>query len=202
MVGYPRRFAAAYDKARQLLQDPAFGRPLAYQAHWSMGRGFFPSLDYFVRENAVHQLDLARYLLGEVAEVKAEAAEHGDCQAVAMSVRFSSGAVGTLGLDDAGSWDHDNEWVSITGQGATIVVDNLEACSFRASGAPELRWAPNFSTPVPRNNSLRFTGFVGAFEHFAAVVREGELCQSDISSARRTTQLAERVLAATRAGTP
>jgi predicted dehydrogenase len=196
MVGYPRRFAGPYVRAGELLRDERFGRPIAYQAHWSMGRGYFPSLDYFMRENAVHQLDLARFLLGEVSELTALATGQGDCHAVAVAAAFGSGAVATLGLDDAGTWEHDNEWVSITGEGATVVVDNLESCSFRARGEPELRWAPNFSTPVPRNNSLRLTGFVGAFEHLADVVRDGVPCRSDIASALRTTELAERVLAA------
>jgi predicted dehydrogenase len=194
MVGYPRRFAPPYERARRLLEGDRFGRTLAYQAHWSMGPGEFGSLAYFLRENAVHQLDLARWLLGEATEVTALAAEHGDRHAVAATMRFANGAVATLGLDDAGSWDHVNERLIITGEGAHIVVDNLESCSFRAGGEPELRWTPNFSTPVPRNSSLRLTGFVGALEHFALVVREAAPCLSDVASARRTTELAERVL--------
>jgi UDP-N-acetylglucosamine 3-dehydrogenase len=196
MVGYPRRFAPPYERARELLGDPRFGDAVAYQAHWSMGPRTFPSLDYFVRENAVHQLDLARFLLGEVSEVLALTAVRDGRHAVAASLRFASGAVATLGLDDAGSWDHVNEWVSVAGDRANVVVDNLESCSFQAAGEPELRWSPNFTTPVPANSSLRLTGFVGGLEHFAAVVREGAPCRSDVASARRTTELAEAVLAA------
>src|SRR3984893_14249947 len=70
MVGYMKRFAPAYERAREFVHDPAFGGATAYSAYWGMGPGF-PTLGYLLRENATHHLDLARFLMGEVADVAA-----------------------------------------------------------------------------------------------------------------------------------
>jgi predicted dehydrogenase len=196
MVGYMKRFAPAYARARALLEDPAFGGATAYNAYWGMGPAF-PTLDYLMRENATHHLDLVRYFMGEVSELMAWAYEPAERSiAAAILMKFESGAVGTLQVNTNSAWDHDNEWISVTGRGPVVLVDNVECCMYRVPGEPERRWVPNYTVPIARNSSLAVTGFTGAFEHFKEVVREGAPCRSDLVSALRTMELAERVLAA------
>jgi predicted dehydrogenase len=196
MVGYMKRFAPAYERARALLQAPGFGGPTAYCAYWGMGPGF-PTLDYLMKENATHHLDLARYLMGEVSELTAWAYAPGE-QSFSTSIllKFESGAVGTLQVNNNSAWDHDNEWISITGRGSVVLVDNVETCLYRVPEEAERRWTPNYTVPIPRTSSLAVTGFTGALTHFVDVVRGGAPCRSDLRSALRTMELAERVLRA------
>jgi predicted dehydrogenase len=161
-----------------------------------MGSGF-PTLDYLMRENATHHLDLARFLMGEVVEVAAWAHEPVE-QAISTGIllKFESGAVGTLQVNSNSAWDHNNEWISVTGRGPVVLVDNVDSCLYRVPGEPERRWVPNYTVPIPRTSSLTVTGFTGALMHFVDVVRDGMPCRSDLGSALRTMELAERVLAA------
>lgn len=196
MVGYMKRFAPAYTRALELVRADAFGRPIAVQARWSVGPGY-RDVNYLLRENTTHILDILRYLVGEVDHVSAVASRADpDTVAVAAVLRFANGAVGTLEASSAGAWDHDNETLTVSGEGTAVIVDNVEAVSHRAPGEPERRWVPNHSLPVQRNSSLWVTGFTGAILHFARVVRGEEPCRSDISSAVRTMELAERIGAA------
>ncbi len=112
---------------------------------------------------------------------------------VALAARFVSGAVGTLEINDAQSWDHPSESVTLTGTGAAIAVENVDHCMYRAAGNPELRWRPNYTVPAGRFTSAAVAGFLGALEHFEAVARGETACESDIGSARRTMELAEQV---------
>jgi predicted dehydrogenase len=194
MVGYMKRFAPAYDRARALIQEPAFGGATAYNAYWGMGPGF-PTFDYLIRENATHHLDLARYLMGEVTDVAVRTCEPRDQSvSAAILMRFDNGAVGTLQVNNNSAWDHDNEWISVTGRGPVVIVDNVETCIHRIPGEAERRWTPNYTVPAPATSSLTVMGFTGALKHFVQVVREGAPCRSDLCSALRTTELAERVL--------
>jgi hypothetical protein len=92
------------------------------------------------------------------------------------------------------AWDHDNEWISVTGRGHVVLVDNVQICNYRVPGEPEKRWEPNYTVPVRRTSSLSVTGFTGAFDHFAKVVRDRIPCRSDLKSALKTMELSERVL--------
>lgn len=86
--------------------------------------------------------------------------------------------------------------MNLTGRGPMVIVDNVETCLYRVPGEPERRWQPNYTIPIPANSSLTVTGFVGAFTHFAQVSLANAPCQSDLSSAILTTELAERTLSA------
>src|SRR5258706_8574304 len=99
-----------------------------------MGPGF-PNLDFLIRETATHHLDLARFIMGEVAELQAWACESvRKSIAVGILLKFESGAVGTLQVNDNSAWDHDNEWISVTGRGPVVLVDNVDTCTYRAPG--------------------------------------------------------------------
>lgn len=195
MVGYMKRFASAYVRAKALMSDAAFGAATTYSSYWGMGPEHHPTLDYLMRENATHHLDLARFLMGEVASVEAWVHEPKERSiAVGVLLRFESGAIGTLNLNNLAAWDHNNEWISVNGHGPVILVDNVETCVHRVPGEPEQRWTPNYTVPDARNSSLEVTGFVGALRHFTDVVRHDAACESDLASAIRTMELAERIL--------
>lgn len=199
MVGYMKRFAPAYQRAKALMGETNFGKASTYSSYWGMGPEHHPTLDYLMRENATHHLDLARYLMGEVRELEAWVHEP-KAKSIAVSVllRFESGAVGTLNLNNLAAWDHNNEWISVNGHGPVVLVDNVECCIYRVPGQPERRWMPNYTVPDARNSSLEVTGFTGALRHFTDVVRQGARCKSDLASALATMELAERVLAKAR----
>jgi predicted dehydrogenase len=196
MVGYQKRFAPAHERTRALIRADEFGGATAYQAYWGMGAGFYQDFDYFMRENAVHHVDLARYLMGEVIDLRIfTQIPSATSMAAGLLMRFESGAVGTLQLNTNSAWDHNNEWITVAGRGSVVLVDNIETCIHRVPGEAERRWVPNYTVPSPANSSLTVTGFTGAFQHFTEVVRNKEACRSDLSSAIRTMELVEAAIA-------
>ncbi|HZN19321.1 MAG TPA: Gfo/Idh/MocA family oxidoreductase [Micromonosporaceae bacterium] len=113
-VGHHWRYLNVVERARQLLA----GRPVRLVSGAWLDR--VPPVAWWAQaglsggpvvEQAVHVLDLARLLAGEVAQVQATAAgaapEGGDvATATAATLRFASGAVGTLTTTCALGWKH------------------------------------------------------------------------------------------------
>ena len=106
------RRSPAYLWARELITDPAAGAPMAVvfrddqfipiQGHYkSTWRGDIEKAGAgTLLEHSIHDVDMLRFLIGDVSSVSARATyQHGikgieDC--VAASVQFANGAIGTL----------------------------------------------------------------------------------------------------------
>jgi predicted dehydrogenase len=102
-VGYMNRYRASVQRARMLLSGEA---PLGFVGHW-FGAAYRvpwwgdPALSGGqLNEQCTHLVDLARHLVGEVAEVTAFAqpAPQGirGAASVSVALRFESGALGTI----------------------------------------------------------------------------------------------------------
>ena len=108
MVGLHRRYDPPYSEASKRLAAGELGRLEGYRA---VARDPYPpALEYLVTSGdllvdmGIHDLDCARFLVGEVAEVHAigsalavpELAPHGLFDTAVATLKFESGAVGTL----------------------------------------------------------------------------------------------------------
>ena len=88
LVNYARRFATSHQALKARLEAGAIGRMVAVQGIYTKG----------LLHNGTHWLDLARWLVGEVAAVQAFDALHegGADPTLDLRLQFASGATGTL----------------------------------------------------------------------------------------------------------
>ncbi|SDJ00717.1 Predicted dehydrogenase [Pseudomonas flavescens] len=113
LVGHHRRHNPLIGKARELLQSGVLGRLTTVTALWQLQK---PDSYYEVawrREpgagmlltNLIHDLDLLRYLCGEVAQVQAITSSSvrgfANEDSAAVILRFANGALGSLTASDA-----------------------------------------------------------------------------------------------------
>ncbi len=112
LTGHHRRHGAPLQRARQLIDDGALGRLVAFHGSCWLSK---PD-DYFdvawrrgdaggpLAINLIHDLNAALHLMGDVATVHAFAARAvraGPCEdTAAVLLRFESGALGTLSVSD------------------------------------------------------------------------------------------------------
>ena len=121
LVGHHRRHNPINQRAREIVRSGRLGRPVAatalatflkpdpyFEAAWRRQKGGGPILI-----NLIHDIDMLRFLLGEVVSVQA-AASHAvrgfEVEDTAAAVlRFESGALGTVTVSDAATspwcWD-------------------------------------------------------------------------------------------------
>lgn len=193
MVGYMKRFAPAYVRAREAIADSRFGAPSLASFTFVMGEMGI-DFDSYLIDNPVHHLDLARYLLGELHDLHAtRGRSHGGRHALMVTALAESGAVVSLQLGSTGSWQQHNESVEVFGAGSSVLVDNVDTCVLRPPDGPEQRWTPNYTIPDEVNSTINTMGFGPELMHFRDVVHDAIDCESDIASAARTLALVEKI---------
>ena len=105
VVGYQKRFAGAYRRAKTLVSAEGFGPPTLASFRWAMGpfrRRF--DLREWLFENPVHHFDLARFFLGELSDLTAHPRESNGEFSIVVGARSESGAVVSIRANTTGSW--------------------------------------------------------------------------------------------------
>ncbi|TRD16250.1 Gfo/Idh/MocA family protein [Palleronia caenipelagi] len=224
LVGHHRRHNPLIQKAREVIDAGRIGDVRAIHATcW-----FHKPDDYFdaapwrkkfgagpISVNLVHDVDLIRYLCGDVVSVQGQAApsrrgyENEDVAAAVL--RFESGAIGTITVSDsiASPWS----WELTSGENP-IYPATQESCymiggSTGAISVPDLRvwshtgerpdwWSDIAATSLVRENS---DPLINQIRHFAEVIR-GE-AQPLVSGREglRTMQVLEALQTACLTGT-
>jgi len=179
-VGLNRRFAPGYRRARAIIREGGIGEVTHYLGKYSVGHhpditGAWP----WLRDQAIHQLDLLRYLAGEVEEVTALLNDRDGRITSDALVRFANGAVGILTCSEQYGWNKPNEYIEVSGQGRwlsvedTIHVTQHPATSFEMEpilgDEPSLRWEPSMA--LPRSRSLSLQGYANELAAFAEAIR-------------------------------
>lgn len=192
LVGHHRRHNPLIQKANAMIEAGEIGEVRSVQgtcwlykpddyfdiAPWRKKKGAGP-----ISVNLVHDIDLMRYLLGDVVRVQAAASksargfENEDVAAAVLS--FASGVVGTITVSDAivapWSWEltaRENPRYPVTNQSCLLLggskgsmsIPDLTVWSHR--GEPSW-WEPISATNIPQTVS---DPLVNQIEHFADVI--------------------------------
>jgi predicted dehydrogenase len=194
VVGYQKRFAGAYKRAKALVADDAFGRPTLASFKWAMGP-FLRRFDLrgWLFENPVHHFDLARFFLGELSDLRVLKTEAAGEFSVVVAGVSDSGAIFSVCANTTASWEQQNEAVEIFGEGSSVAVENVDTCIFRPAEGPEETWRPNYTVPAYRNLSGETLGFGAELLHFRSVVRGEARPESDLENAAATLRLADEI---------
>ena len=145
-IGHNRRFAPAYKAAKARIAD---GSLRVTSAHLKMNRGELRQPPWvgdravtggFLYESTIHLLDMARWLLGEVAWVQVVGGTHvyREPDDFSMLLGFSSGAHAAFTSCAHSTWLFPFERVELFGVHAALVTEEMERIQF----------APGLGKPV------------------------------------------------------
>lgn len=133
-LGFMRRFDPGYERAKALIDSGSLGRIEQFRA---LSRDTFPPPLEFLRsaggsflDMSIHDLDLARFLVGEVDEVHAWAAvlfderfaQADDWDTSLAMLRFRNGALGVVETARHSGWGYDIR-TEVAGAAAKVVID-------------------------------------------------------------------------------
>jgi myo-inositol 2-dehydrogenase/D-chiro-inositol 1-dehydrogenase len=137
-VGFQCRFDPPLTALRDVLTEGAVGTPLLLRIS---ARHPEPPPPWYLRfpgglyvDSAIHDLDTARFLLGEVVEVSSSgaalfdhsAANAGDVDTAVTTLRFASGALGAIDNCRVSAAGFDQR-VEVHGMGGTVMTRNMAA---------------------------------------------------------------------------
>ena len=175
-VGFHRRFDASCAAAAERARAGELGDVYLFRASQ---RDKVPPKPEFLAgsggifvDMAIHDLDLARWFVGDVATVNAHGAalsdprlaEIGDFDSVAVVLSFVTGALGVLDVSRVAGYGYDSS-VEVMGSKATVRVDEpfLYGYEWRSAGVA--------SRPLVQTFDRRYlAAFTAEIEHFARSV--------------------------------
>ena len=136
-LGFMRRFDPGYERAKQLIDGGELGRIEQFRA---LSRDTFPPpLEFLLTcggsflDMSSHDLDLARFLVGEVEEVHAWAsvlfderfAKADDWDTSVIMLKFRNGALGVVETSRHSEWGYDIR-TEVAGAVGKVVVDGAQ----------------------------------------------------------------------------
>src|SRR5258706_9007984 len=135
-IGFNRRFDANFRRVRQAVEQGEIGQPLVLHI---VSRDPEPPPIEYIRvsggiflDMAIHDFDMARYLVGsEIEEVFAQAnsisdpiiAEAGDVENAVVMLRFANGVIGTISNSRHAVYGYDQR-VELLGSAGAISTEN------------------------------------------------------------------------------
>lgn len=223
LVGHHRRHNPLIARARRLIGEGALGRLTMVTALWQLQKpdSYFdiawrrePGAGLLLT-NLIHDLDLLRYLCGEVRQV--QAITHNGVRgfanedSAAVLLKFESGALGTLTGSDAvaapWSWElsagenpvyprqFDQPCYLLSGTRGALSIPQLQVWQYAEAGAGWHQPLRRSSEPVPAGEALRLQ-----LEHFVQVARGEAQPLVDAADAGRTLALVEAIQRAAGSG--
>jgi myo-inositol 2-dehydrogenase/D-chiro-inositol 1-dehydrogenase len=196
-VGFNMRSAPAVLAARKIQTEAEWGSTLA--GIFRYGLASHESMRFNVIDQHCHILDLARYLMGNVADVNVMRSGRENSRDYVVTVRFESGAVASINLTSGQPFEKEFMFFELTGQNSLCY----------SHGGNELRWRramqhPWWQNPTPEmvygigafglQNDLASFGYVGDVDNFLAAVRGEQEDRSPVQDTIATMELCEEIL--------
>jgi predicted dehydrogenase len=140
LVGHQRRYYPCARTAREIIQSGRIGRLMAVSGQWTTRKDdeyYAPAWRRDIKAgpiltNLIHEIDILRYICGDITSVSAEITHH-DQQfakedAVAISLKFANHAVGSFLLSDRtpSPWT----WEMALGENAKFPKTGMNAIRF------------------------------------------------------------------------
>lgn len=123
-VSFNKRFAPAYQRLKDAIESPGFGKVSAIYSKFA--GGYRPKTLDMLRVGAIHMFDLNRYLVGDFEELYSYKNEKEEGQAsFTVNYRMKNGAIGMFLLSSLGVWaSKGSEYIEVRGDQNIFSVDS------------------------------------------------------------------------------
>jgi myo-inositol 2-dehydrogenase/D-chiro-inositol 1-dehydrogenase len=193
-VGYNRRFAPVYREAWRIVSSTAF-KPAHVNIIQNDGDMANPPwltdismTGGFMYDTTVHFLDMARYLLGEIVELRAlgKAFFYPIPDDFVVQLRFADGAFGAITTCGHASWISPFERVQVVGNHASVITEELDTLRYSASLGAVIE-GRDYSK-LAHNDKW---GYAAMHGHVFDVLKNGASCLNGFAEGYRVVELIE-----------
>lgn len=192
MTGLKKVFFPTIEKVKQIISSPEFGQPSSMYIRYPQSmppfeeRGDLRNV-HGLLDHIYHPGAIIHYLMEKIGQLSYEWEPFNGGSVT--SIRFLSGAVGTMHMTAGASGSAPLERLEVVGEGANVVVDNGVKLTYYRK-APQLaygrsssfmvddevaplHWEPEFSLGQLYNKNLFYLGYVPEVLHFCESVLSG-----------------------------
>jgi UDP-N-acetylglucosamine 3-dehydrogenase len=207
LVGFNKRFAPTYARLKQLIQDQeTLGEVLSLQGMFAIGpreRGD----ENYLKNTAIHYVDLVRFLFGEVNQVFALSNSRDTFIDQAICLSFQNGRIGSLFFGGLPAWRRHYEEVTVTGVNGFARVENIEKLVVHTSqplpstdpqwqnvSEEDLVYIPTHTSSSGGWQALYLNGYVPEIATFFECVRNNTQPGCNAADNVMTMKLCEAIL--------
>jgi myo-inositol 2-dehydrogenase/D-chiro-inositol 1-dehydrogenase len=142
----------------------------------------------FMYDTTVHFLDMARYLLGEIVELRAlgKAFFYPIPDDFVVQLRFAGGAFGAITTCGHASWISPFERVQVVGDHASVITEELDSLRYSASLGAVIE-GKDFSK-LAHNDKW---GYAAMHGHVFDVLKNNTPCLNGFAEGQRVVELIE-----------
>jgi inositol 2-dehydrogenase len=186
-VGFHRRFDPDWAAAAARIKAGELGE--VYSFHTRLRDKQPPPMEYirnsggFFVDVSIHDLDTARWLVGEIEEVTAFGAalsdpafdEVGDVDNAVVVLRFANGALGVIDESRVAGYGYDCS-TEVLGSRATVRIDDHRRINnvWLTPGSADVDWVDDFTERFPQAYALELESFATAILERQPPVVTGE----------------------------
>ncbi len=186
-VGFHRRFDPDWAAATARIQQGELGDVYLFRTSLRDMRP--PAIDYirtsggFFVDVTIHDLDTARWMVGEIDEVTALGAvvsdpafaEAGDVDTALVTLRFANGALGVIDNTRVAGYGYECS-TEVVGSKATVRIGRHRRVDneWLTPGASTVDWVVDFTERFPEAYALELEGFASAIRDDRPVAVSGE----------------------------
>lgn len=195
-VGFNLRFSTAGMRSRAILDSGSFGDPMLGVFRYGLTIG--ATMHDVVMDQHCHLVDLARFLLGEIEAITAVPSAQAGSRDYVATLRFHSGAVGTLNLTSGQVPAKDFIRFEISGRGTMLFSRGTLAALVWQRDAPDPWWQRPTADEVYEPGAwgfdrLEVLGYVGDVSNFL-VAAAGGIDRCPVESTVGTMEACEELL--------
>jgi len=201
MVGYMKKFAPGYVKVKELISAKSFGKQLSITQQFT-SRNFAKTSTEYLMFAAIHYVDLLRDYYGEVVSISGDELNFEGSIMLSYSVKFESGAIGSLQYGGSPAWEKGSHEMCITGQNGYVKVSGIDKVisytknleikdpRWQTIAENEQTFGTMLTTGASSTQLLYLNGFVGELKHFVESIEAGK---APINSAAENVKTMEVV---------
>lgn len=183
MVGFMKRFAPIYTKLQEVIKDEKFGK-IASMSQIFTSRNFVSNSKEYLLFATIHFIDLIRFYVGEIKQVKGFETVDGDTLCLSFSLLSESGVTISLYFSASPSWSSGTQEMIITGSNGyarTNGISNLryhyketksDIPGWQTVEEKEVHLNTMLTTGGGGVQNLYLNGFIGEVDYFLRSVRD------------------------------
>ena len=198
MTGFKKRYSACYKRAKQWLNTFAVSDWECFSMDWYAGKF---DLDRNPKETVlldfgIHAIDLVTWLFGPAEKIAAFAK---GWDSFAITLKMTSGMIGTLTFSDHRSFAFPGEETEITISGGNAMsIHNSTSWRIQKDGCPVEWFEP--PTCLAGGDSGYNTGMLKELEVFADCVRRGDAPLENLETSLHTLRLYDAITLSVKKG--
>ena len=187
MVAYNRRYSRLYRKAKEIMDGRTIQTAIVqkHRAH-----PYYPSLQEAYLEDIIHQIDLLRFLCGDVYSIQTKhEMKDGVFQGAVSTFQLASGGTGVLLTSHtAGTWQ---ESATLHGEQHSVHVNAFHDLTVRHHDHEEVFGTDREGKWIP---DLQERGFIPEIEHFLHCIQTRQQPDTNAEEAYKTQLLYEQLV--------